>query len=326
MNKGGMDKILEAFRKKDDFLIVAHINPEGDSVGSQLAVCYLLEQMGKKCVMVSRDDVPDNLKFLNDTNRIKREIPENFHVRNIVVLDCPVKERVGDMRAIFQKKQFVINIDHHVSNEFFGDLNWVEPAASSTGEMLFRLIRHAGVNPTKVANALYAAIVTDTGMFNYDNTAFGTHEVAGELVKNGVNPKTMHREIFEKKSAAEIKLLGKSLGTLQVTEGGKIAYMSLTRKMRFQAKASKTPTDAFINFPRAVQGVEVALFFKETSSGKMRTNVSFRSTKIVSVNTIASCFGGGGHNRAAGCVIESDIAEARRKVLKEVRKALKRAA
>ncbi len=326
MDSKNMEKVIEVFKKRDNFLITAHVDPEGDSIGSQIAVHHILKGMGKDAVIANHDDVPDNLKFLPGAGLIKPGVPEGFRPDAVVILDCPVAERAGKIFESMDKEQFIVNIDHHVSNESFGDVNWVEPEASSVGEMVFHLIEKLGLGMKKdLATAIYTAIVTDTGMFNYDNTSPETHRIAGKLISAGVKPKVVRREIFEKKSVSEIRLLGKTLTTLKVEENGALAYMVLTREMRREEGVEDISTDEFINFPRSIRGVEVAVFFKEDADVQDKVNVNFRSAGKVDVNGVASRFGGGGHEQAAGCVLNCGLAEAQDKVLAEARKAIREA-
>jgi phosphoesterase RecJ-like protein len=322
MNKDSMAHVINAFRERDNFVVTSHVNPEGDSIGSQIAVYRILKKRGKKVVMVDHDEVPDNLRFLEYADSIMREIPGNFHPETFIVLDCPVRERAGHVSDHITERHMVINIDHHVSNEFFGNINWVEPDASSVGEMIYRMAFEAGVEMTKgFAEDIYTAILTDTGMFNYTNTSKTTHEIAGELLGAGVDPKEIHSKIFESKSPQQMRLLGRVLTTLQV-EGGKVAHITLTEKMYAEEGLESIPTDEFINFPRSVKGVEVAVFFKENVALKDRINVSFRSSGTVDVNMIASRFGGGGHAQASGCTLNCGLEEARGKVIEEVKRAI----
>ncbi|MFH1552398.1 MAG: bifunctional oligoribonuclease/PAP phosphatase NrnA [Candidatus Omnitrophota bacterium] len=327
MDNDSMDKVVKAFKERDNFLITAHVNPEGDSIGSQLAVYRILQKLGKKAVMVNHDEVPDNLKFLPGAELIVRKIPRDFQTDTVIILDCPVKERIGNTSRRLSGDKFIVNIDHHVSNEFFGDVNWVESKTSSVGEMLFHAAKKLGMKIEKdMAMAIYTAIVTDTGIFNYDNTSRATHEIAGELIARGVSPRKIHAEIFEKKSVPEVKLLGKALTTLKIEASGALAHMSLTRKMYAEEGVDRVSTDEFISFLRSIKGVEVAVFFKEDCNAPEKINVSFRSSEKVNVNAIASHFGGGGHERASGCVLKCDLDQAREKVLAEATKAIVEAA
>ncbi|MFH1846248.1 MAG: bifunctional oligoribonuclease/PAP phosphatase NrnA [Candidatus Omnitrophota bacterium] len=321
MIKKDIVKLEELIREKDNFLILTHVNPEGDAVGSQISVYKMLSKMGKTAVMVSNDAVPDNLRFLPETDKIKDGIPKDFYPEATIILDCPVEDRIGKILDYPKKKCFVINIDHHVSNDYFGDIYWVEPNASSVGEMIFSLAEALDIGIDKeLAMCVYAAIITDTGMFNYSNTSAETHKIAGRLLANGVDPKFMHSKIFEEKAVSQVRLLGNVLSTLGIIEDGKIAYISLTRGMYEEEGVEFISTEEFINYPRAIKGVEIAVFFKENSGKKV--NVSFRSTGKINVNMVASRFDGGGHKEAAGCILECGLEEAREKVLTEAVKAL----
>lgn len=323
MDANTMDKVIEAFKGRDDFLITAHVGPEGDSIGSQLAIYDILTGLKKRAVMVDHDDVPANLKFLKGSGSIRRNVPEGFRPKTIVMLDCPVVERAGSVCEAIGGEQFVVNIDHHVSNVSFGDINWVEPDASSTGEMVFRLAEKMNISISPdMATAIYAAIVTDTGMFSYDNTSPETHAVAGKLISKGADPKEIHGEIFEKKTVREVRMLGRALSTIVIEEDGALAHMSLTDQMYTEEGISSVSTDEFIGFPRSIRDVEVVVFFKESPEAPGKVSVSFRSLEKVDVNMIASSFGGGGHARAAGCTLECSLAEARDRVLAEARKAI----
>jgi len=324
MNNKDMLQVIEVFKKRNNFLITSHINPEGDSIGSQLAVFDLLKRMGKNAVMVNQDEVPENLCFLPGIENIKPEVPADFRVEVAVLLDCPVKERVGYVMNYIDDAVFMVNIDHHVSNEYYGDVNWVESEMSSVGEMAYHLIREMGGDLSKnVALAIYAALVTDTGMFNYDNTGKGTHLVAGEAIHAGVSPKLVYSEIFEKKPLFYLKVLGKVLSTVKVEENGLVAYMTLTRRMLEEEGVSSVSTEEFIGYPRSIKGVEVAVFFNENPSDPELVNVSFRSNGKIDVNRIAAQFGGGGHQKASGCLMRTSIEEAKEKILGEVRKAVR---
>jgi bifunctional oligoribonuclease and PAP phosphatase NrnA len=317
MDRESMLKVIEALRQKDDFMITSHVNPEGDSVGSQIALFSMLEGMGKNVVMVQQDPVPDNLRFLRGSGSVMREIPGDFIPRTLVILDCPVKERSGKAIRALTGEEFTINIDHHVSNEYFGDLNWVESGMSSAGEMVYNIVSEMGyeIDPA-TAEALYAAILTDTGMFNYENTSRATHEAAGDLISKGVRTNEVHKQIYESKLPGELRILGKVLSTLELFCDGAIACISMTRQMCIEENVDVPSTDEFINFPRAIKGVAISIFLKEDSSFDGRVNVSFRSSGQCDVNSLAARFGGGGHPKASGCVIDGSIENAKADIVK----------
>jgi len=324
MDSENMMQVVEALKNKSNFLITAHVNPEGDSIGSQISMYYLLAALGKKSVIVNHDEVPVNLRFLTGTELFFQQMPDDFCPEAFIVLDCPVKERTGRVAECVGKGGEIINIDHHVSNEFFAEINWVEAGASSVGEMMFELFSRMDIKLEKeVCEAIYTAIITDTGMFNYDNTTSRTHEIVGRLISLGVDPKKMHEKIFETRTASDVRLLGKTLGSLKMEADGKIAYIGLTQEMYAEEGVHAVTTDEFINFPRAIEGAEIAIFFKENSKPE-KINVSFRSKGKVNVNLLAACFGGGGHAQAAGCTLNCSLLEAQEKVLAEAVKALKK--
>jgi phosphoesterase RecJ-like protein len=324
MNREAMNEVIEVLKGKDNFLVTAHINPEGDSIGSQLSVYHILRDLGKKAVMAGNYTVPENLKFLPEAGSILCDIPEDFRPEVAIVLDCPTKERVGNLAGYLDDIKMIVNIDHHVSNEYFGDVNWVEAESSSVGEMIFAMAERLGIKPEYGISApLYTAIITDTGMFNYDNTSRNTHEVAGKLIESGISPKDFHGKIFEDKALSQVRILGKVLTTIEIGENGKLAHMSLTNQMCEEENVTDVATDEFINYPRSIKGVEVAVFFKERANNPGAIDISFRSSGEINVDEIAAHFGGGGHKRAAGCVVRGGMEKAKEEVLGKVRKAIR---
>ena len=324
MDSNPLKRVMKEITSRNHFLITSHVNPEGDAIGSLIAMFSLLVKMGKKAVMVNSDGVPDYLMFMPMSDRIHQDLPSEFHPETVIVLDCPVKERVGRIADYMNGSKYVINIDHHVSNSYFGDVNWVEEEASSVGEMIYDLIKEAGLDINKeTAVALYTAMITDTGGFNYDNTSRKTHEMIGELVERGISPRKMQSEIFEKKSIAQIRLLGKTLSTVKVEEDGKLAYMCLTKNMYKEEGVNDVSTEEFINYPRSIKGVVVTIFFKEHPEKDGNISVSFRSSGEVDVNEVAIRLGGGGHKMASGCTLKENLKDAMAEVLDEVRSAIK---
>jgi bifunctional oligoribonuclease and PAP phosphatase NrnA len=320
MTSKEMYKVINEIKQYDDFIITTHVNPEGDAIGSVVAMEGLLQQLGKSAVMVVQDKVPANLKFLKGTELITEEVPLGFTPRTALVLDCPVIERAGKIATHVAECKSIINIDHHISNEFFADVNWVDPEASSVGEMIYSIIEGCGEKvDMPMAEAIYTAMITDTGMFNYNNTRYATHKIAGMLLKVGVDPKRMYTEIFENKSPVNLRVLGRVLTTLEVEESGKIAVMTLTVEMRKKEGVKNLSTDEFINYPRSVKGVEVAVFFNESVNDEAMVNISFRSNGDICVNRIASMFGGGGHPKASGCLVTGNLEEVKQTVMEKVR-------
>ncbi len=313
-----MQKVIAAIKRYKRFLITAHVNLEGDSLGSQLAMKELLEALGKEAFIVDNDKVPEHYKFLPGARDVSNNIDKRLDFDAALVLDCPTLKRIGRVRDIISKNTPVINIDHHISNERFGYVNWVDANASSAGEMVYRLFKETGVHLTKeIALCLYIAILTDTGSFNYDNTSSVTHEIAGELLGYGLDPASVSENVYERRSVADIKFLGLVLATLKVNSTGEVAYLEITRSILRQTGVDVSKSEGFVNYARSIDKVKVAILFREDMKNKKRINVSFRSKGDVDVNKLASHFGGGGHVRASGCVMEGSLAAVEKKVLKK---------
>lgn len=320
--------MINAIRKYKTFLITAHVNLEGDSLGSQLAMKEFLTRMGKDAFIVDNDNVPEHYKFLPGADEVRNVQDRIRDFDAAVVLDCPTLQRVGRVKEVIEKRaKAIINIDHHISNEEFGDVNWVEPNASSAGEMVYRLFKETGVLLTKEsALSLYIAILTDTGSFNYENTSSVTHEIAGELLGYGLDPAVVSESVYERRSIEDLKLLGLVLATVKLNKEGTLAYMEVTREMLKQTGADISKSEGLINYARSLDKVKVAVLFKEDAGDDNRINISFRSKgdgDAVDVNKVASFFGGGGHMRASGCFIEGTLKQAERKVLAKIEEALK---
>ena len=321
-----INKTKKALKGFNRFLITSHINPEGDSLGSQLAMANLLESLGKECVIYNNDRVPAHYLFLPGSRLIRQALggkKKKFDAA--IVLDCPNLRRTGRVMSAVKKCRFIFNIDHHVSNERFGDLNWIETGASSVGEMIFTLHKKMNCEITKeTALYIYIAILTDTGSFNYSNTSRATHEIVSELLAHGIAPYDVSKSIYESKAIGDIRLLGRVLSGLKVSAGGKLAYIVVRKKLFKNTGTTPLACENFVNFARSVKGVEVAVFFREDMKKKGYVHVSMRSGKKIDVNRIASFFGGGGHRSASGCTVRGNFENVKKKVLSRIKSELKR--
>lgn len=319
-----IQEVIAAIRKHKKFLISAHINPEGDSLCSQLAMKELIAALGKEAVMINNDPVPDHYKFLPGISKLSTDLSGKVDFDAALILDCPTLKRIGGVADMIGKDKTVINVDHHISSERFGDVNWVDSDASSTGEMVYKLFKEMDVPLTReIALCLYIAILTDTGSFNYDNTSAITHEIAGDLLGYGLEPGSVSESVYERRTLVDIKLLGLVLSTLKVNRSGEIAYLAITRKMIAETGADISKSEGFVNYARSIDGIKVAAFFKEDAKDANKINVSFRSKSGIDVNKIASFFGGGGHVKASGCVLEGTLADVEAKVVAKIEEALK---
>lgn len=312
-----LERVVQAIRSHDSFVILEHEKPDGDCVGSGFAMVQALQAMGKQAILVSQDPHPAVYDFLPGRPFHTREAyldPADFAPQAAIFLDCTDPERAGEALRFAQDK-FLINVDHHVSNSRFGDVHLVRPDASATGEIVYSLIEALGVEITlDIATCIYVAIVTDTGGFRYQNTSGECLRVAASLLDKGVAAWGIAEQIFETRSASSVLLLGSALSTLKLYRCGKIAAITVTREMMKAAGAAPEETEGIIGYPRSLTGVEVALLFREDPSGK-GFHVSFRSRSRVDVSAVAVSLCGGGHPRAAGAFLQGDIDKVTEEVL-----------
>ncbi|MBN1405043.1 MAG: bifunctional oligoribonuclease/PAP phosphatase NrnA [Candidatus Omnitrophica bacterium] len=312
-------RVLQEIKRHNKFLIVSHVNPEGDAIGSQLAFLHLVKMLGKSGCMVNADGVPHRYSFMPGSKKIITHIGKNVKYDAVVFLDCADIKRIGSLSKVVDLSKPKINIDHHISNVNFGNVNLVDAKASSAAEILYALFKYAKVKISKnAAICLYTAILVDTGSFNYANVTFATHQAAAGLISAGINANEIYRKVYEDVPVATTRLLAGVLSTLRLSSDNKIAWMYIDKTTLKKCKANLADEEDFVNFPRIIKGVEVAMLFTEVSPGKIK--ISFRSNYNVDVNKIASCFGGGGHKKASGCVINSSMKEAQQKVISEVKK------
>jgi|Deesub1362A_J573_1020465.scaffolds.fasta_scaffold00044_84 phosphoesterase RecJ-like protein len=303
-------------------VLAGHVLPDGDSIGSTLALGFMLEQLGATVTMVSQDQIPTTYRFLPGVDRIHiGSVPEGpFDC--LVALDCSVPERVGQavQPLLSQPGVRVINIDHHVSAVPFADYNYIDPSAAAVGEIVFDLAELLGVELTAdISICLYTAIVTDTGSFRYENTSPGTHRRVARLIEQGLGVGAINTQIYDEKPLAAVKLLHRVLGTLTVSECGRFAWLKLTRAMEAECGAGQVEAEDLINYARTIQGVEVGILFREMPEGRIK--VGFRSKRLVDVSRLAATFGGGGHPRAAGCIFnDGRLTEVELRVIGVVKK------
>ncbi len=321
-----LKKAAAAVKKNKSFLITSHLNPEGDALGSELAFYRMLKKLGKEAVIVNEDRLSPEYGFLPGVNSIKtigRGI-KNIKFDCFVILDCSDHKRCGQVYNINADRKPVLNIDHHISNEYFADINWVEPAASSCSEMIYKLCKKLRVPLNKqMAMSLYAGILTDTGSFRYRNTAESTHRMAAELLKHGLDVAQIYKNIYENIPVADMKLLTKILPALRCDFKGRVAWFQVKQGLLRDKKISFDLSEHLLSFARAIKGVEVAVLFKENLGVKNEIRVNFRSRGKVDVNKVAQFFGGGGHKTASGSTVRGRIEEVRRRVLAKIKENLR---
>lgn len=313
--------LIDLLREGQRFLIVSHANPDGDGIGSSLALATALEEMGKAVVVYNRDGVPANLAFLPGAERVTTKIDARERFDLTVMLDCAERSRVSDDFAAFDGTGRVVCIDHHLLKESDADLAFIDSAAASTGEVVSRFMEHAGLPiGAPVAQCVYTTLVVDTGFFRYSSTTAAVLALAARLVEKGAEPWTVAKHLEESHPAERLQLLARSLATLTFAAEGQIATMAVTKKMLAETGATLELSDEFAGYPRAIAGVEVAALFRETDEGVVK--VSLRSKDRVDVAAIARALGGGGHARAAGVRIRGTLDEAKKKILEALQAAL----
>lgn len=308
-------KIIEKIKESSKIAILSHIMPDGDCVGSSLALYTAFINAGKKARYILDDSIPVKYGFLKNSD--KAENPGEYEKFDAVIaLDCGDEERLGTCSK-YLKGNFVINIDHHISNTEFGNLNMVDTNAAATGEIVYQIIKIMGIEMNKdISECLYTAIVTDTGQFQYSNTTSVTHQIAGDLLNNGVNAPEMFERIYQSNSKEKVLLTRVALDSLEFYNNDSVCCISLSKKQQEAVNAKEDDADGLINLARDIDGVETAIFLKELYEGKIK--VGLRSKRIVDVSKVAAKFGGGGHVRASGCTVNGSLEDVKAEILEAV--------
>jgi phosphoesterase RecJ-like protein len=304
--------INEEIAKNRTFLITTHESPDGDAVGSTLALACYLRKLGKEVVLYCRDSLPELYTFLPLADKVVNAIPAG-HYDICFVLDVGELSRAGAELAEFPGIGKLINIDHHLHCDRFGAINLIDSNACATGALIYRIIREAGHEiDYAIALCIYTAVITDTGSFRYSNANPEAFAIAGEMVAAGVNAWYVAEKLYECQPRQRLALLALALATLEVSSRGDYAAVTVTLEMFDKSGATPELTDGFVNYPRSIRGVEVAIFFREIEHKLFK--VGFRSKGTIDVSALAAVFGGGGHHNAAGCTMPGTFAEVRTKV------------
>ncbi|MCX7919152.1 MAG: DHHA1 domain-containing protein [bacterium] len=303
------DTIVQVFKEKQSFLILSHIYPDGDSLGSSLGLgLFLAEGMNKQVDIGIDGAIPRQYQFLPGQYLLKQHDNLRTEYETTVVLECPDKSRCGSVAENVRRFGLTINIDHHDTNVNFADLNYVDIAASAVGEQIYYLLTKLDRNKIsrEVAICLYTAIVTDTGRFSYTNTTPAALMIVAELLTLGVSPFDINQKIYENRSLALTQLLIRMLGTIKLVDGSPVAIGYISQPMLQETGTSPRDTEGFVDYLRALENIEVAILFQDPGNGKIK--VSFRSKGKVDVARLAAeLAGGGGHKAAAGCTIPGTL-------------------
>lgn len=308
-----MQQVLDQIRQRQEFLLTSHARPDGDAIGSLLALAGILHHMGKRAEVIMSDPVPVIYKPLPYADTIVHSSQVNGHYEAAILLECDSVQRT---RVQGLEKYFLISIDHHVTGKRFADVNWIDPAASACAEMVFCLGKAAGVHITpEIATCLYTAVLTDTGSFSYSNTNAHTFELARQLVELGADPVRAAQNVYFSSPTSKMRLLGAALSSLH--REGVMTWMTVTREDIERAGALEEDCEGLVNYALGIAGVEVAVFFRETADHRVR--VSLRSKGAVDVSQIAARFGGGGHQCASGFALDGPLPAATDRVLHSLR-------
>ena len=316
-----IDRILDTLKDCQTFAIGGHMRPDGDCMGSQLAIAYALKGQGKKVSVWNQDPMPDKLAFLDSKNLLATpKVGKKFDC--VIIPDCANYDRLGTISSCIEDRRLLINIDHHASNTRYGDINWVNARSASTGEQVYQLIKQAGwpITPL-IANCLFTAISTDTGSFQYPTTRPTTYHAAAELVNKGADLARICNEVYQSYPLSRVRLQKHMYNNFKLTQNNQIAYFWIRKRDYVRAGAVPDESEGLIDNIRDIELVKVACFFEEIESEI--TRISLRSkVPAIDVSNIAMSFGGGGHHSAAGARIPGDPNSVQRKVLKAIKQAV----
>jgi phosphoesterase RecJ-like protein len=314
------DTVLRQIRDellgRERFVLTSHSRPDGDSIGSQLALAFTLESLGKQVRILNSDPAPEHYLDFPGMDRIEivNAAPPDLEADAVVVMECSDLSRTG---VTGLDRHFIINIDHHAGNRMYGALNWFDESAAACGEMVFDIIRALDVRlTTDIATHIYLAILTDTGSFHHSNITPRTFDICRQAVEAGVNPAAMARRVFDSNSFGKLKLIGALLDSMELIDRGRLAVLYLDDKMLEACGCTHNDTEGVINLPLTAREIQAVVFFKVSAAGAVR--VSMRSKYDVDVRLVANSFGGGGHKNAAGFTVDGPLAKVKPAIIERL--------
>jgi len=317
------EEIGRILREHQRFAVLSHVRPDGDALGSQLALALSLKQLGKEVRVWNEDGMLEKYSFLPRAELLTKPPSTSEVVDVAIALDTAIQNRLGTALAAVRSAKIWVNIDHHLSNPCYGDVVYVDPVAPATAEIVFRLIKSQGLPFNHdIAENLYAAISTDTGSFQYPQTSAHTFEIAAELIRAGLDVGRLSQQLYENYPRRRLELLRELLRTMHFEHGGRIASFSLSARTATELGVLPEDNEGLIDHLRAIRGVIVAVFFEELAEGKVRVSMRSKSD-AVDVCAICQKFGGGGHTLAAGARVRGTLAEVEKRVLEEIGDVLK---
>jgi len=314
-------QIGEVIRNHQSFVLISHVRPDGDAIGSQLALGFALLAAGKIVRMINEDGLPENLAFMAGSQKIELPPSTPIDVEVAIALDTATKPRLGE-KAIHaaSKAKLWLNIDHHISNPGYGDLNLIDSTSPATGQILYQLITALGLPmPDESRDAIYVAVSTDTGSFQYPSTTAITYELGADLINRGLDVGTINSNIYDNYPFRRVELMRALLNTLEITPDGILANWELRDQTRLDLALMPEDSEGLIDIIRAIRGVQIAVFFEELVDGKIRVSMRSKDRRY-NVCEVALEFGGGGHALAAGIRMDGSLAEVKRLVLDSIQR------
>ena len=315
-----MNSIIQQFNNSNKILVATHAHPDGDAIGSLIALGLSLEALNKKITLYCESPIPAVYRFLPEVHRVAKKIG-GLNYDMAVILDCGDLSRVGEAVSFVKQIPVIVNIDHHITNTRFGHLQLIDTSACATAEIVYRLIKQMGLPFNKpVATSIYTGILADTGSFRFSNTNKAAFAICQEMMEIGVDPHNIARHVYGTYSLSRIKLLNLALDSIELSKNGKLSIMTLTKEMFDETHTQPEDVDGLINYAKRIEDVEVAALIQEHHNGKEKSrtpnrfHVSLRSDGAVDVAAIASLFGGGGHSSAAGFSIESTLSNIKSRI------------
>ncbi len=322
MNRNNLLKLKRLISRNKKFLISSHINLEPDALGSELAFYQLLKAMGKKALILNNESVPDRYKFMPGCEKAVFDYGQAIDFDVAVILDCSDLNRIGKVREVIGSQHKLINIDHHISNSYFGDINIVEGKASSAAEMVYEIFKFFRIKISRAtAFNLYCGILTDTGSFRYANTSSKTFWIAAQLVDLGLDVNKIYQQVYKIDKLSYVNIIGRYLQQAKLAQEGKIVYLTILPDSNLGEEMERDLADQALSILRLIDQAEVFVLFRRLANPDY-VRINLRSNSDCDVNKIAKVFNGGGHARAASATIKGEINFVRNSVLKEIRRFL----
>ncbi|AEV69026.1 DHH family phosphoesterase [Acetivibrio clariflavus] len=314
-------EIVKSIENAERIAILPHVFADGDALGSSIALALALRKIGKQVKVYIEEEIPHTFEFLPGREYVEvyRGQIEDYDL--VLILDTGDLERLGKRVEIFNSIKHTVNIDHHTTNTEFASVNLVNTKAAAVGELIYQLIKSMEISLDQdISTCLYVAVATDTGGFRYSNTTALTHQITADLINNGVDVSKISQIVFETVPYKKVKLMGLAIDTIEISENGKLAFISVTEEMMKKTDASEEDCDGLVNIARNIEGVEVAVLVRQRSKDEFKIN--FRSQNYVDVSAIARKYSGGGHMKAAGCTLKGNMEEIKQMLKKDIKEVL----